>query len=337
MIDAAEVAHVRAAVTEAGRIAMRFFRQQHESWHKGPGQIVTEADIAIDRFLNAELRRDHATDGWLSEETEDDRVRLERRRVWVVDPIDGTRSFADGVAEFTICVGLLQDDVPVLGFVLNPATDELFEARLGEGAFLNGARLQASPAQELAGARIVASKFESRRRGFAPLVPTADVSSLGSLAYKLALVAAGRFDGYLSWRRTHDWDIAAAVLLLTEAGAVMTDAAGGPIHLNRPEPIHQGLLAAGCHAPSGAAGRHDRGAPGLSGRPPRPRIAGLRQWLFSPAAGSASSEVRPSAAASNGPQRPCRRSPPPACSSSSPSRHAPWAAARPKRTTSPST
>ena len=110
MTDAAEVAHVRAAVVEAGRIAMRFFRQRHESWHKGPGQIVTEADIAIDRFLHAELRRDHATDGWLSEETEDDRVRLERRRVWVVDPIDGTRSFADGVAEFTICVGLLEDD-----------------------------------------------------------------------------------------------------------------------------------------------------------------------------------------------------------------------------------
>jgi myo-inositol-1(or 4)-monophosphatase len=206
---------------------------------------VTEADIAIDRFLHAELRRDHATDGWLSEETEDDRVRLERRRVWVVDPIDGTCSFAEGVAEFTICVGLLQDGEPVLGFVLNPATEELFEARLGDGAFLNGAGLRASPARDLAGARIVASKFESRRRGFADLVPTSGLSSLGSLAYKLALVAAGRYDGYLSWRRTHDWDIAAAVLLLTEAGAVMTDAAGGPIRLNRPDPTHQGLLAAG--------------------------------------------------------------------------------------------
>ncbi len=245
MTNAAEVAHVRAAVIEAGRIAMRFFRHQHESWHKGPGQIVTEADIAIDRFLNAELRRDHATDGWLSEETEDDQIRLERRRVWVVDPIDGTRSFADGVAEFTICVGLLQDDLPVLGFVFNPATDELFEASLGTGAFLNGARIHASRVDALAGARIVASKYESRQRGFAGLVPSAGLSSLGSLAYKLALVAAGRFDGYLSWRRTHDWDIAAAVLLLSEAGGMLTDATGRPIHLNRRDPTHQGLLASG--------------------------------------------------------------------------------------------
>ena len=223
-----------------------FFRRQHESWHKGPGQIVTEADIAIDRFLHAELRRDHATDGWLSEETEDDRVRLERRRVWVVDPIDGTRSFAEGVAEFTICVGLLEDGEPRAG--LCPQSRHRASCSRPASAMAPSSTapgLQASPARDLAGARIVASKFESRRRGFAALVPTAELSSLGSLAYKLALVAAGRFDGYLSWRRTHDWDIAAAVLLLTEAGAVMTDAAGGPIRLNRPDPTHQGLLAAG--------------------------------------------------------------------------------------------
>ncbi len=240
-----EVARARAAVNEAGRIAMRFFRREHKSWEKGPGQIVTEADLAIDRFLHAELRRDHATDGWLSEETEDDPVRLERRRVWVVDPIDGTRSFAEGTPEFTISVALLVNDLPALGFVLNPAKGELFEARRGGGAALNGRPLRATAATGLEGARIVASKFESRRRNFAALIPRAELSNLGSLAYKLALVAAGRFDGYLSWRRTHDWDIAAAALLLAEAGAVLTDAEGKPIRLNRPEPRHAGLLAAG--------------------------------------------------------------------------------------------
>lgn len=240
-----EAEHARSAVVEAGRIAMRFFRQKYERWEKSPGQIVTEADLAVDRYLHAELRRDHATDGWLSEETEDDRVRLQRRRVWVVDPIDGTRSFAEGVAEFTISVALLIDDRAVLGFVLNPATDEMFEARLGHGTYLNGVRVQTTHMHELHDARIVASKFETRNRNFKSLIPNARMSSLGSLAYKLALVAAGRFDGYLSWRRTHDWDIAAAVLLLAEAGGVLTDAGGGPIHLNRPDPIHQGLLAAG--------------------------------------------------------------------------------------------
>lgn len=240
-----EIRHVRAAVTEAGRIAMGFFRKQHARWEKSPGQIVTEADLAIDRFLHEALRRDHATDGWLSEETEDDRLRLERRRVWVVDPIDGTRSFADGMPEFTISVALLVNDRPELGFVLNPAKVELFEARRGGGAWLNGRPLKVSEAASLKGARIVASKFESRRRNFASLIPSAELSAIGSLAYKLALVAAGRYDGYLSWRRSHDWDIAAAALLLAEAGAVLTDAQGGPIRLNRPEPRHPGLIAAG--------------------------------------------------------------------------------------------
>ena len=105
--------------------------------------------------------------------------------------------------------------------------------------------MRTSAVAKLDDAHIVASRFESRRRNFASLVPTAALSSLGSLAYKLALVAAGRFDGYLSWRLTHDWDIAAAVLILREAGAIITDAAGGPIRLNRPEPRHPGLLAAG--------------------------------------------------------------------------------------------
>ena len=257
----AEVAHAREAVREAGRIAMRFFRRKHERWEKGPGQIVTEADVAIDRFLHAELRGGgHPGDGWLSEETEDDRLRLERRRVWVVDPIDGTRSFAEGTPEFAVSVALLVHDRPVLGFVLNPAKEELFEARRGAGAWLNGARLRATSVADLRGARIVASKFESRRRNFAAMIPTAELSAIGSLAYKLALVAAGRFDGYLSWRRSHDWDIAGAVLLLTEAGAVITDADGGAIRLNRTEPRHPGLLAAGppLHAALLAATRGGR-------------------------------------------------------------------------------
>ena len=265
-----EVTHARAAVLEAGRIAMRHFRRPHASWEKGPGQLVTEADLAVDRFLKGALCV--GGDGWLSEETEDDRARLTSRRVWVVDPIDGTRSFADGVAEFTVCVALLQSNRPLLGFVYNPATEELFEAVQGRGANRNGEPMRASAVASLADAHIVASRFESRRRNFAALVPTAALSSLGSLAYKLALVAAGRYDGYLSWRRTHDWDIAAAVLLLEESGARIADASGDPIHLNQPEPVHPGILAAGAGlfpellaatASANAAYRADRRARGL--------------------------------------------------------------------------
>ena len=129
----AEVARVRQAVIEAGRIAMRFFRQEHKRWEKGPGQIVTEADVAVDRYLHAQLRHDHASDGWLSEETEDDRVRLERRRVWVVDPIDGTRSFAEGKPEFTISVALLVHDLGALVERLRAAGVELVDDEPLEG------------------------------------------------------------------------------------------------------------------------------------------------------------------------------------------------------------
>lgn len=242
-LDDAEIAQVRDAVHEAGRIAMRYFQKSHERWEKQPGQVVTEADIAIDRFLHAELRRRHADDGWLSEETEDDPVRMQRHRVWVVDPIDGTRSFAEGVPEFTISVALLVGNVPALGFVYNPALDEMLEGHAGGGARLNGRRMRASTITDLADARVVASRFESRRRNFAALIPTSGLTTIGSLAYKLALVAAARYDAFLSWRRTRDWDIAAAALLLQEAGALLTDAAGEPIRFNQPDPCHHGLVA----------------------------------------------------------------------------------------------
>jgi myo-inositol-1(or 4)-monophosphatase len=236
---------VRDAVLEAGRIALRYFGKRHDSWHKGPGQLVTEADVAIDRYLHATLRRASAEDAWLSEETLDDRLRLVRRRVWVVDPIDGTRSFAEGVAEFAVSVALVVDGRPVLGFVYNPATNELFEAELGKGARLHGRPIRASGATRLEGARVCASRTEGGRRRFGAILPGVELVTIGSLAYKLALVAEGRFDGYLSWRRSNDWDIAAALLILEEAGAVATDADGAPLRLNRPEPSHAGLLAAG--------------------------------------------------------------------------------------------
>ena len=239
---AEELARARAAVREAGGIAMRHFRRPHESWEKGPGQLVTEADLAIDRFLRLALCQGDAA--WLSEESEDDPVRLCSRRVWVVDQIDGTQSFASGVAEFAVSVALVEDGQPLLGLIHNPATDELFEAVRGRGATCNGTPMRTSGTASLAEAHIVAGRFESRRREFKALIPTAVLSSLGSLAYKLALVAAGRFDGYFSWRRTNDWDIAAATLLLAESGAVITDAAGGALRLNRPQPVHSGILAA---------------------------------------------------------------------------------------------
>ncbi|MEZ5825539.1 MAG: 3'(2'),5'-bisphosphate nucleotidase CysQ [Geminicoccaceae bacterium] len=236
---------LREAVADAGRIAMRHFRNGHASWEKGPGQIVTDADIEIDAFLKKVLLEGSPEGtGWLSEETLDDPARLDAARLWVVDPIDGTRSFAAGKPEFTVSAALVEDGRPLCGIVLNPATGEHFEAVRGEGTLLDGKPVTVAPRESVDGASIVVSLTENRKRAFDRMFASADVSSIGSLALKLACVAAGRFDGFFSWRRSHDWDIAAAVLLIEEAGGRITDSFGEPVRLNQPTPRQNGLIAA---------------------------------------------------------------------------------------------
>lgn len=241
----ADQALLSTAVMEAGAIARDYFESDARHWYKGPGQIVTEADIAVDRHLHQRLIGARPGDGWLSEEREDDGSRRRQRRLWVVDPIDGTRSFANGVGEFTISVALLVDNEPALASVLNPVTSEHFQAAVGKGAFLDGKPLVPQGQTAIDGASLLASSGEMRKRRWDQAIPEAAFTTIGSLAYKLALVAAGRFSGLISLRSCHDWDIAAAVLLLRESGAFIGDGEGLPIHLNKPSLIQQGLVAAG--------------------------------------------------------------------------------------------
>ena len=241
----ADLTLLSTAVAEAGAITLRYFRTDARQWYKGPGQIVTEADLEVDRCLHDLLIGARPDDGWLSEERQDDGSRRECRRVWVVDPIDGTRSFAEGVAEFTISIALLEGGEPVLASVFNPATAEHFQAVAGRGAALNGQLLSPSDHQEIADATLLASIGEMRKRRWPERMPTARFKTIGSLAYKLALVAAGRFDGLVSLRPSNDWDLAAAVLLIKEAGAWLGDAHGRSLSLNGPTLRHEGLVAAG--------------------------------------------------------------------------------------------
>jgi myo-inositol-1(or 4)-monophosphatase len=232
----------------AGDLALSHFRAGGEHWFKGPGQVVTAADVEVDRLLHERLIGAFSDDAWLSEERADDHVRLQRRRVWVVDPIDGTRAFADGLPEFAISIALLVEGAPVLGMVANPATGECFEAERGCGAWQSGARLRVSPHNRLDGARLLSTRTEMRRRNWPALMPEAAFTGLSSLAYKLALVAAGRFDGLISRRASHDWDLAAGKLLIDETGGVLTTADGADLVLNQPELRHAGLVAAGSEA-----------------------------------------------------------------------------------------
>lgn len=262
---------LRRAVLDAGVIAMAAFGQGGRSWEKEPGQILTETDLAVDRALKASLANVLPGAAWLSEETVDDGQRLDRRHVWVVDPIDGTRSFVAGKPEFTISVALVEGERSVLACLLNPATGECFEARAGGGATLNERQLRLSEPVAPECARIVLSAGERKSRDLGAFFPQATVSTIGSLAYKMALVASGRFDAYFSWRSSHDWDIAAALLILEEAGGVATDRSGAVLALNRPQPKHRGLIAAspGLHAhlarvSTSRLASHDRDLPAMA-------------------------------------------------------------------------
>jgi myo-inositol-1(or 4)-monophosphatase len=242
---------IRAA-RSAGTVLMRAFGAVGTVRHKGPDQPVTDADLEADALLRDLLLGARPGDGWLSEETVDRPARLERQRVWIVDPLDGTRSFIGGYPEFAVSIALAVAGRAEVGVVYNPARAELFWATREGGAFRArpwqggrpvGRRLRlASAAREHS--RILASRSEIRRGEFEPFASTWRVSPLGSTAYKLARVGAGRGAVFLSRGPKSEWDVAAGALIVREAGGMVTDLAGSLLAYNRPDPYVHGVLAA---------------------------------------------------------------------------------------------
>ena len=253
---------------------MAAFGTDQEVRHKGPDQPVTDADLAADALLAERLLADRADYGWLSEETVDRPARLERRRVWVVDPIDGTRSFIAGYPEFAISIGLVEDGRPVVGVIHNPARDEMFWALRGEGAFLReggaGGEARRLAVAPLAGGTLpslLASRSELRRGEFDGLQDH-EIHEVGSTAYKMAGVAAGRAHAFLSRGPKSEWDVAAGTLIVQEAGGVVTDLGGRDLRFNRADTRIDGILAAGPGAHAGMLrrpGRWDESGSGTSG------------------------------------------------------------------------
>lgn len=234
-----------AAAREAGEIALRFFRGDVKSWNKKPNDPVSEADIAVDALLSERLANARPDYGWLSEESG---LRPGKAGAqWVIDPIDGTRAFIDRKPEFTICIALVQQGQPVLAAIYNPASDEMFDATAGGGARLNGKPIQASGHASLMEARFLASKRTFERHGWLARTAKADFAYRNSIAYRMALVAAGKFDAAISLTEKSDWDVAAADLLVREAGGRVTTADGIPLAYGSEMHRHPSVIATGAY------------------------------------------------------------------------------------------
>ena len=237
-----ESERLAAALREAGALALKTFRGNVRRWTKGKNSPVCEADIAVNGFLREKLKSPGY--GWLSEETEDDPTRLQARRLFIVDPIDGTRAYLADRQDWSISAALVEDGRPVAAAVYAPVNDEMFVAIAGRGATINGARMAASRGHDLAGAKVAgpASYLERVAALGAAISP---VAKIHSLALRLTRVAQGQIDAAFASVNGHDWDLAAADLLVHEAGGKLTTISGMPLTYNLPRPIHGALLAAG--------------------------------------------------------------------------------------------
>jgi len=230
------------AARQAGEIALKYFKRDPEVWWKEGDSPVSAADFAVDRFLRDGLTAARPDYGWLSEETVDDSDRLGARRTFVVDPIDGTRAFIGGLDIWCVSIAVVEEGRTIAGVLDCPALREIYTAAPGAGAFLNGAAVSVrhpGHVAEIAGSKPMLDKLPPRLRqtiNIPPYIP--------SLAYRLALVAKGAMDATFVKPYSHDWDLAAADLILSEAGGLLLDAKGERPHFAGSDP-RKGSLAAG--------------------------------------------------------------------------------------------
>lgn len=250
------------AARKAGAITMNYYGGSIEAQDKGPSNThhdgdfnpLTQADIETDAFLKDALLTPYPNYGWLSEETVDTAARLTHSTLWIVDPIDGTREFVQGIPEYVVSIALVEHGTPTVAVIYNPPSDELFVAAQGGGTYLNGKRVFCTETSRLDQAVLTVSRSETKRGEIAPFVSSLKaVQPLGSVAYKLAIVAAGQADLNFSVQSKNEWDVVAGDLLIREAGGQMLELNGKPRCYNQPNPLINGGLAAGNHQLAQAA------------------------------------------------------------------------------------
>jgi myo-inositol-1(or 4)-monophosphatase len=255
---------IQSALEAARGVLSRFTAGAIEAEYKAGHDPVTEADKAVDEVLRRELLREG--EGWLSEETIDDHARLDRSRVWVVDPLDGTREFVAGIPEFCVSVAMVEDGKPVCGGICNPATNETVIGSVQTGVLYNGQPAKPTGRTKLEGSLILASRSEMKRGEWKKFEEgDFQIRPMGSVAYKLSLVASGKADITFTLVPKNEWDVAAGAALCLASGAYVRTLDGQPLVCNQKNPLLSGLIACapgltdqllelvGDHLPAGAA------------------------------------------------------------------------------------
>jgi len=236
-------------IREAGQEALRFVVDGFETIQKPDQSPVTSADLAVNQVLQSRLQSAFPQDGWLSEESPDGLDRLQKRRVWVVDPIDGTKAFISGKPEFCISVALIEQGRPVVASIFNPSTDDLFIAIRGGGLHLNDEPAAPPAAWNDQHPVIALNSWERQIGRFASLEPSANSRPIRSIAWVLALTAIGRIEAVATLEPENEWDVAAGALLIAEAGGTISDGRGQDLTFNRREPRYRGIIATGPSCP----------------------------------------------------------------------------------------
>lgn len=249
-----QLAILHDIVCEAGQIGLGFFGKNVKNWQKSDNTPISEADLAVNDFLDNRLKALRPEFGWLSEETTDNLDRQAREYIWVIDPIDGTKAFINGQAEWVVSVAIVKNGRPILGLVYDPIAEILYSAQHGQGAYIINAqkqqvRIAPSDKSHVHEANILAYKFHfdrmTKRANY--IWPDMQYEIVNSMAMRVALVACGEFDAMVSFTNKSEWDIAAADIIIHEAGGLITDGFGQSLTYNKTQPSLPHMVAAGAN------------------------------------------------------------------------------------------
>lgn len=243
--DHADLSLLESALRSAGEIARSGFYGTQRSWEKSKGNPVTETDLAVDAHLRDTLCAARPEYGWLSEESTDTAERLGRQRVFIVDPIDGTIAFMKRKPEFVVCAAVVDQGVPYVAGIYNPLTEEMFTALRGGGAYLNGVRVAATDRTELENCRMLVARDVIEHPAWPQRWPEMEIGKRASIAYRMALVANGTYDGMMALSSKYEWDTAAGTLVVQEAGGLATTHDGSALAYNQLRPSHRSVVCAG--------------------------------------------------------------------------------------------